>query len=177
MPHLLPGVGSVRIVPGVAGCSRQEWPIMSRQRGFLVALFAVVLTLVVAAPVDAGRRWCEADPIVLIAGTEVGVVTAVLEEDLPVVTGPVAVTIYVPEGVPAFLVSTDAGYNGYGEVVTFLPVPWLTVTERGVQARVEVVLPAGRPNVPVQVAVSPGGARTASVSGRANTAIPVQFMV
>jgi hypothetical protein len=150
---------------------------MSRQRAVLVALFTLVVAFVAVAPAAAGRRWCEIDPVFQIAGRQVNVVTAIPEEYQSAVTGPVAVTLYVPSGVEALLISTDAGYNGYGEVVSIVPVSWLSVTARGVQALVEVTVPISRSDVPVQVFVTPDGSRTFSSYGQANSNIPVVFVV
>jgi hypothetical protein len=150
---------------------------MSKQRALLTGLTMMVLTLVLTAPANAGRRWCEADPVFLIAGREVNVVTAIEEENVPTVTGPVAVTLYVPTGVSALLVSTDAGYNGYGEVVSIVPVSWLAVTKRGVEVLVEVTIPANRTDVPVNVFVTPAGGWTVMEDGDANEVIPVRFFV
>ena len=150
---------------------------MSRQRGFLVALCALVLTLVAVAPAAAGRRWCEADPVFLIAGRQVNVVTAIPEEYLSAVTGPVAVTLYVPDGVSAQLLATDAGYNGYGEVVSIVPVSWLAVSRRGVEAVVEVTLPASHAGVPVEVRAVVDRGPHGTTSGAANAVIPLRLVV
>lgn len=152
---------------------------MFKQRGLLVALMALALALAVVAvsPAEAGWRWCERDPVFSIAGTLVNVVVAVREEHQSAVTGPIVVTLYAPIGVNALLISTDDGYNGYGEVVSIVPASWLTVTGRGVQVRVEVTVPASRVDMPVDVFVTPAGARTVSVNGKSNTVVPVQFTV
>ena len=150
---------------------------MSRQRALLVAITSMVLTLILVAPVGAGRRWCEADPVFLIAGRQVNVVTAIPEEHVPAVTGPIAVTLYVPAGVSARLVATDAGYNGYGEVVSIVPVSWLAVTRRGVEAVVEVTLPARRADVPVEVRAIVDRGPHGTTSGAANAVIPLRLVV
>ena len=150
---------------------------MPRQRGLIVALMALAIALATVTPAQAGRRWCQADPIFLIAGTQVNVVTAIWEEHVPAVTGPIAVTLYVPPDVQAIPIFTDDGYNGFGEVVSIVPTPRLSVTQQGVRILVEVTVPANRVDMPFDVFVSPADASTASVNGNANNVIPVRLMV
>ena len=142
-----------------------------------MVLTTLMLALVVVAPAQAGRRWCEADPVFLVAGTQVNVITAILEEHQPAVTGPVAVTLYVPPDVSAILISTDAGYNGFGEVVSIIPTPDLSVKNRRVEVLVEVTVPASLADMPVTVFVTHDGARTKSVKGTSNGVVPVQLKV
>jgi hypothetical protein len=150
---------------------------MSRQRAVLIVLTTLVLTLVAAAPAGAGRQWCEKDPVFLIAGRQVNVVVAIMEDHQPAVVGPIVVTLYVPDDVNATLVSTDDGYNGYGEVASIVPVSWLTVTKRGVQVRVEVILPASLTEMPVKVIATPADGRTTTARGNANVVIPLDLTV
>src|SRR5688500_9921147 len=81
-----------------SGVSRSLFS-MPRKRGLVVVLTALVLALVAVAPAQAGRRWCESDPVFLIAGRQVNVVVAIQEEHVPAVTGPIAVTLSVPPDV------------------------------------------------------------------------------
>jgi hypothetical protein len=150
---------------------------MSRRRGLLVALAALTVTMVAVAPVEAGRRWCSKDPIFLIAGTQVNVEVAIWEEHQPAVTGPIAVTLYVPLNVSAVLIAVDDGYNGYGEVVSIVPTSRLALTNRGPRVLVEVTVPASRVDMPVNVFVTPLGHRTISVNGKPNNIVPVNLVV
>ena len=154
---------------------------MSRQRGrgrgFVVAIMALVVALAAVAPAQAGRRWCEKDPVFIIAGTQVNVVVAIWEEHQSAVTGPIAVTLYVPAEVHAILHATDDGYNGFGEAVSIVSLPRLAVKKEGVPVIVEVTVPADRVDMPVDVFVTPAGARTSSVNGKANNLVPVHLTV
>ena len=150
---------------------------MLRLRGLLVALAALALALVTASPADAGRRWCEIDPVFLIAGSQLNVAVSIWEEHQSAVTGPTVVTLFVPEGVSADLIFTDDGYNGYGEVVSIVPASWLAVSKKGVEVVVEVTLPASRSDVPVLVDAVTADGKTNSTRGVSNTVIPIQLEI
>jgi hypothetical protein len=150
---------------------------MNKLRGIYVALTALALALVVASPAEAGRRWCEIDPVFLVAGTQVNVAVSILEEHQPAVTGPTVVTLFVPVGASAVLTSTDEGYNGYGEVVTIVPASWLTATKKGVPIAVEVTVPASRSDLPVLVEAASADGKSKSTRDVANAVITVQLTV
>lgn len=86
----------------------------------LIALaFGLLAVLIFASPASAGWQWCAKDPVVRLNGTQTQIVVAIPVELQTAVTGPIQVDIAVPAGVSRELISTDAGYNGYGESVRF----------------------------------------------------------
>ena len=142
-------------------------------RSIVLAAFALVL---VAAPAEAGRKWCQKDPAFQVAGTRVSVDVAVYDDLQTHVTGPIAVTLYVPPGTAAELVFTDDGFNGYGEVATILTDERLRVTGRGIQIRVVVVVPASV-SMPAIGTVYPGSGRPVTVNGKTNNSITINASV
>jgi hypothetical protein len=91
-----------------------------RRRGIALAL-GLLAVLLLAAPAEAGRRWCARDPIVRLNGAEVQIWVAVPAEYEAAVSGPIQVRIATPRGVTREVVLTDEGFNGHGEAVTFAP--------------------------------------------------------
>lgn len=89
------------------------------KRYFLPTLFALMGALILALPVAAGVQWCETDPIVTLNGDQYQILVAVPQEYVSRVNGPIEVDVKTPEQTVAQLVFTDAGFNGYGEVVRF----------------------------------------------------------
>lgn len=114
---------------------------VSLPRASLVALLAIVL-LASAPLASASIRWCKTDPIVEIDGREVNIFVFGERALKERATGPTEVTVTVPPHVQADLVSTDDGFNGHGERVTFETSKWLHVTPDGVQIQVAVRVPA-----------------------------------
>jgi hypothetical protein len=88
----------------------------------LIAPVVAILTLIMTlAPAGAGWGWCPVDPIVELNGTEVEIWVAIPEPFEEHVTGPVDFKIGVPKEVSTKVVFLDEGYNGYSEVVKFVP--------------------------------------------------------
>ena len=73
-------------------------------RYLLAVLIAVLTAMVLAAPTDAGRKWCRHDPVFLVAGVQVNVEGAIPEENEVNVAGPMKVVLIVPVGVSTSLV-------------------------------------------------------------------------
>jgi hypothetical protein len=83
-------------------------------------ILGLLALLVLTVPAGAyGVTWCRADPIVKLNGEEVQIWVAVPAEYTARVTGPIDVTINVPGTVSTKVLFLDAGFNGYGERVTF----------------------------------------------------------
>jgi hypothetical protein len=93
-----------------------------------LALFVILL---VASPALAGRRWCARDPIVSLDGNHLQVWVAIPEEYVYLVNGPIEVTFKTPAGITRSVVMTDDGFNGHGEVVTFVDDPKSEVNPNG----------------------------------------------
>jgi hypothetical protein len=126
-------------------------------------IFATLLLLIAAAPAGAwGVTWCRVDPIVLLNGTQVSILVAVPEEYAPYVNGPIDVVVRVPAQVRRELIMTDAGFNGYGETVTFIDTDGEVNIIGGFDTVVRVTVPIDRValgsdvEVPVEVTIDPG---------------------
>jgi hypothetical protein len=115
---------------------------MTRKQTILSLLLMTLVFVAMASPADASRKWCHRDPVFLIAGTKVSVDVAIYEDLQSQVTGPIAVTLYVPKGISAKLVSTDSGFNNRGETVSIVVDNRLQATSRSVQIRASVSVPA-----------------------------------
>lgn len=146
------------------------------RRLFVTFILIVVLAILSAAPVAAGRRWCARDPLVGLNGAPVQILIAVPEEYLPAINGPVVVKIQSPAATSRAVLFTDEGFNGYGEIVKFSDLTDATVAADGsfdvtVSARVPVdlnVLQAlGRRNkrIPFQIQVTANGELQTTESG------------
>ncbi len=85
-------------------------------RAILIPLVAV---LFLALPAQAALKWCKTDPVATLNDREYQVLVSIPEEYVPLVNGPIDVEYRIPESTKYKLLFTDAGYNGYGEVVTF----------------------------------------------------------
>ena len=127
-------------------------------RRFLPLPSALIVTLLALAVfvqgTDAQRAWCRTDPVVSISGTlsdvwVLGPLTASTK-----VTGPNQIEITVPTGVKASTVLTTLGF-GRGEVVTWKWSSSLTATNKSVQVRVRVYVPATDNAMPVRVEFAP----------------------
>ena len=149
---------------------------MSRNSRLVPVLLAVLALLVVAAPVDAGRRWCQKDPIFSIAGTSVPLYVSVYDDQQSHVTGPIAVTLSVPAGVSVVVTYVDSGFNGYGEKINIVTNSRLKVTSKGVQTQFQVSVPADV-TMPVLVTVAPANGRSTSVTGKTNSVISVSATI
>jgi len=91
---------------------------MLRRLGLAISL-GVLAVLCAVLPASAGWTWCRTDPIVRLNGTQYQIIVSVPVDYVPVVTGATQVVVSVPDDVDRALVSTDAGFNGYGESVSF----------------------------------------------------------
>jgi hypothetical protein len=149
---------------------------MFRNRRLMGVMLAALVFVIVVAPVDAGRRWCRADPIFNIAGITTSVDVAVYQDLQVHVTGPIAVTLSVPPGTAVEVTYVDDGFNGFGEVISVVSDPRLKVTSRGIQVRVQVAVPADT-IMPALVTVTPSSGRASSVAGKTNMTITVNTTV
>ena len=149
---------------------------MSRNSRLIPVVLAAVALLLIAAPVDAGRKWCQKDPIFSIAGTSVPLYVSVYDDQQSHVTGPIAVTLSVPVGVSVVVTYVDNGFNGYGEDISVVTNSKLRVTSKGVQTQIQVSVPADI-SMPVQVKVAPANGRATSITGKTNTVISVNATI
>lgn len=75
--------------------------------------------LILTIPASAGVTWCRADPIVEVEGYRVQILVGVPEGYEQYVNGPIKTKIDVPRGLTRKVIFLDAGFNGYGETVTW----------------------------------------------------------
>jgi hypothetical protein len=104
----------------------------------LLGLLALVL---LATPALAGKNWCFRDPVVRLNGTEVQILVAIPDEYVELVNGPAEFEIATPAGVTREVTFTDDGFNGHGEVVTFVDGPGSVDTNGKFSVRVTVRVP------------------------------------
>lgn len=90
------------------------------RRAILCFCLALVASLFVATPAAAGRAWCARDPIVNLGGHIVQVWVAIPNEYVDLVNGPIGVEFTIPAGMDRAVLFTDDGFNGHGEVVSFV---------------------------------------------------------
>ena len=149
---------------------------MSRNSRLVPIVLAAVAFLLIVAPVDAGRRWCQKDPIFSVAGTSAPLYVSVYDDQQSHVTGPIAVTLSVPVGVSVVVTYVDNGFNGYGEKISVVTNSKLRVTSKGVQTQFQVSVPADI-SMPVQVTVAPASGRLMSITGKTNTMVSVNATI
>ena len=149
---------------------------MSRNSRLVPIVLAAVAFLLIVAPVDAGRRWCQKDPIFSVAGTSVPLYVSVYDDQQSHVTGPIAVTLSVPVGVSVVVTYVDNGFNGYGDKISVVTNSKLRVTSKGVQTQFQVSVPADI-SMPVQVTVAPASGRSMSITGKTNTMVSVNATI
>ena len=137
----------------------------------LISLLAI---LVLAIPGQARLKWCKADPIVELNGTQVRILVGIQEGDLPLVNGPVHVEVKNPESVTQELVSTDTGFNQHGEQVVFTDLNGKPQNGTSFPTNIRVQVPidesrlVGRTHIPVQVSVTWGDNKPKVVTGTSN---------
>lgn len=85
-----------------------------RHRLWVVSLLVLVL-LGFISPTYAADSWCKADPIVRMNGTRVQFLTAIPQQYVHLVDGPIRFEIKTPQSVRRELIFTDSGFNGGGE--------------------------------------------------------------
>lgn len=149
---------------------------MSRNSRLIPLVLAAVALLLIVAPVDAGRKWCQKDPTFSVAATSVPLYVSVYDDQQSHVTGPIAVTLSVPVGVSVVVTYVDNGFNGYGEAISVVTNSKLRVTSKGVQTQIQVSVPADI-SMPVQVKVAPANGRATSITGKTNTVISVNATI
>jgi len=149
---------------------------MSRNSRLIPVVLAAVALLLIVAPVDAGRKWCQNDPTFSVAGTSFPLYVSVYDDQQSHVTGPIAVTLSVPVGVSVVVTYVDNGFNGYGEAISVVTNSKLRVTSKGVQTQIQVSVPADI-SMPVQVKVAPANGRATSITGKTNTVISVNATI
>ena len=153
-------------------------PRMMNRRGALKLFGAAALSAAASTRLlgeaDAGRGWCHADPLFKIGNY---VFDVVVSSDLAMLTsasGPVKVTLTVPEGVNATHLVSDLGF-GRGYDVKVVKSSSLTATKNSIGVKVAVTAPARDSSLPVTVhmtSLSPTVlVSTGTASGSANQTV------
>jgi hypothetical protein len=136
-----------------------------RSLGLLPLLLALVLP-----GADARVQICRKDPVVRIDGQVADILLSSSLELNDAATGPTAVVITVPTGVPAELLAVDRGFGGHGYDVRFAESDRLRATEQNLRVRVEVYVPAADGSQPVAVEFTPRGPGRLAAGGAEGTA-------
>jgi hypothetical protein len=118
----------------------------------LLVLFAFALAI--APAVGASRRWCRSDPVITVEGQVADIFVSARLDDLTSVTGPTQIVVEIPVGIDARLIARGVGF-GYGEEVTFVESRNLRASKRGIDLRIEVLVPASDDDMPVLVEFAP----------------------
>jgi hypothetical protein len=164
---------------GDGGCTTERfskgWGWMRATKHFLVSVvLSMLAVLMLASPVAAGRVWCAIDPVVSLNGTTVQILVAVPDEYVSRVNGAVAVDVRTAQGAQRSLISTDPGFNGFGEVVTFSDFrAWADyVAPMLTQISVTIPVTTGSPaRIPVQVTVIQNGITTVTEGSSSGTTV------
>lgn len=152
-----------------------------RRLGVPVVL-ALLGLLVATFPAQAGLGWCLSDPVVELNGTQVQILVALPDNLADAVSGPITVNVFTPARVDREVVFTDAGFNGYGEVVRFHDTFGRVSDDGSFQATALVSVPidwqklGGWTRVPVQVTVISGGSARSVATGT-SLGTPISFTV
>src|SRR5215207_8186846 len=137
----------------------------------VAGVLGLLAIMCAVSPASAGWTWCQSDPVVRLNGHAVQLLVAIPEPYVALVTGPVEVTVKTPAGVSQVLVGTDAGFNGYGEQVTFGELPGTVSADGTFVASIRVRVPidatrlAAGELVPVQLTILTAAGATQMVSG------------
>jgi hypothetical protein len=104
----------------------------------------------------------------------------VQEEHVGAVSGPISIEIGTPANVARELVSTDAGFNGYGEVVTFTNTPNGN-GKKGIPVKLKIKLPIDTKlvknlkSVQIRVIITQDHSRAVIVKGNAKNGVSAAF--
>jgi hypothetical protein len=160
--------------------ARRRKTVNARRRFGQATLVALIALAVMAMPAGAGKKWCRADPIVRIDGNEIQILVEVQEEHVGAVSGPISIEIGTPANVARELVSTDAGFNGYGEVVTFTNTPNGN-GKKGIPVKLKIKLPIDTKlvknlkSVQIRVIITQDHSRAVIVKGNAKNGVSAAF--
>ena len=133
---------------------------------------AALAPLLALAPRTAAalRSWCRTDPLLEVGGELADLAVFGPPRAALLVTGPTRVVVAVPPGVDARLVARDPGF-GKDWSFAFERSRRLEATDRGIEVRVAVYVPATDGRMRVRVEFAPVGAgllAPASAAGTAN---------
>ncbi len=132
-------------------------------------VIAFLLMGLIVFPAQAGWIWCQGDPVVSLDGTEVQIVVSIPQDKQDLVTGPIEVDIATPNSVNRELISTDSGFNDFGETVSFSNLKVPKIGDRFL-TKISASIPVSTngSTIPVQMTITPSNGRTMTVHGTAN---------
>ncbi|CCF84899.1 hypothetical protein [Nitrolancea hollandica] len=140
--------------------------MIKRVMPFVIAFLLVGL---IVFPAQAGLIWCQGDPVVSLNGTEVQIVVSIPEDKQQLVTGPIEVDIATPNSVNREVISTDDGFNGYGETVSFSNLKTPAIGNLFItQISAHIPVSSNGSAIPVQMTITPSNGRTMTVRGTAD---------
>lgn len=122
---------------------------------FGAAALTTVLSLGVVERAEAARRWCVADPVVMIDGQLADIF---LSSDLKLqtaATGPSKIRVYLPSSSKGITILSDLGFGLRGYDIKFLEDASLTRTTRNTQIRISVYVPSNDDDLPLTVTFAP----------------------
>jgi hypothetical protein len=117
------------------------------------AALGVVTSSQLTDRASAGRGWCYADPLFKVGNYVFDVALSADSDMLKQANGPVAVTLYVPEGVRALHLLSDFGF-GYGYDVDIVQSSQLSASRNRINVAVTVNAPADVSDIPVKVTMT-----------------------
>ncbi len=132
-------------------------------------VIAFLLMGLIVFPAQAGWIWCQGDPVVSLDGTKVQIVVSIPQDKQDLVTGPIEVDIATPNSVNRELISTDSGFNDFGETVSFSNLKVPKIGDRFL-TKISASIPVSTngSTIPVQMTITPSNGRTMTVHGTAN---------
>jgi hypothetical protein len=137
---------------------------MRRFALIMTAILAIFGTFALRA--DAGKGWCRSDPVVDLNGIRINVIVSIPWDSQYDALGPINVTFTAPRTSNLTVVSTDAGFNGYGESVTLLLNNQQIAPDGSFTLITKVSVPMrGNQFVPMQVSIIPQSGQSITVQG------------
>lgn len=139
------------------------------KRRVMPFVVAFLLLALLVFPAQAGLIWCQADPVVELDGTNVQIVVSIPEDKQQLVTGAIEVDIATPGTVSRELISTDGGFNSYGEQVSFSDLNIMKFGDFFVtKVSAHVPVSSDGSEIPVRMTITPSNGRTWTVQGTAD---------
>lgn len=130
--------------------------VMSRRAALKMLGAAAIGVATTSRLVDraaAGRGWCYADPLFQIGDDLFDVALSADLEMLTSASGPVRLTLFVPDGVNATHIVSDLGF-GYGYQIEIVSSAHLRVSDNHLDVAVLVNAPAHDSSIPVAVTMT-----------------------
>jgi hypothetical protein len=140
-----------------------------RSAGFLICVLALLAAS--AGRADAGRTWCQRDPVIKLDGRVAAISLGGPAELDETALGAAEIVVHVPVGTTVELLATDNGFNKQGYAVSFVEDGSLSWETPGTTLAIRASVPAPDPDLALEIVFSPrslrveGGSAIGSVSG------------